>query len=276
MISIIIIQYNRQNLTIQAIESIKRNCRDGYEIILVDNGSKESNLEELRSKFPNISIIANSENEGFGKANNLGAGIASGNILLFLNNDAVVTSDFTSVIENEFTADPSIGIIGPKLLNADLSLQLSYGRLPSLVNEFRTRIISGLFYKNNKIIVRSLIGSYKRRKNVGFVTGAALFIRKEIFERVGGFDTRMFMYFEDSDLCRRIRDNGGKVVYYPGIEMIHLRGASRDNKNTDLLARYYRQSQLIYYKKHRSVLENSLLKGYLRLSKKYPTEECKA
>lgn len=270
MLSIIIVQHNSQSLTIQAIESLRTNLNNSYEIVVVDNCSKEDDPEVIKQKFPEINLIVNDKNYGFGRANNLGVKEARGDILLFLNNDTIIRSDFIEQIKDTLLHNQSIGVIGPKLLNQDLSLQLSHDKLPSFINEFVTKFISKMYYRNIKPIVNFVSKKYNERKYVEFVTGAALFIRKSLFVKIGGFDERMFMYFEDADICKRVWDSGYKVMFMPEIEIIHLRGASWSSNNSNILKKYYRISQLIYYSKHRTKLENQLLKYYLLLTGKYP------
>lgn len=270
MLSIIIVQHNSQILTIQAIESLRANLRNDYEVIVVDNCSKDDDPKVLKEKFPEINLIVNDKNYGFGKANNLGVKEAKGDLILFLNNDTLIKSDFTSLIKDTFLHNQLIGVIGPKLLNKDLSLQLSHSKLPSFFNEFVTKIVSKMFYKNIKPVVSLVSKKYKERKYVAFVTGASLFIRKNLFVKIGGFDERMFMYFEDADLCKRVLDSGYKVLFIPEIEILHLRGASWNNNTLSILKKHYRKSQLVYYSKHRTSLENYLLKYYLQIFGKYP------
>ncbi|MBI1937985.1 MAG: glycosyltransferase family 2 protein [Ignavibacteriales bacterium] len=273
MLSIIIVQYNNQFLTEQCIRSIKEHCSGEYEIILVDNGSSNSNPEKIKSEFPEVKLIVNEKNEGFGKANNLGSKIANGDILLLLNNDTIVTSDFVEKISLIFSADDKLGAIGPQLLNHDGTLQLSWSKLPSFVNEFITKIESDLFYKNNNFVKKNAGRKYQRQRYVDFITAAALFIRKNLYEQINGFDENFFMYFEDSDFCLRIKEAGKKIVYYPDIKIIHLRGASSSKNIESFIKRQYRLSQLYYYQKHKGGLEQLLLKLYLKLSKKYPVEK---
>ncbi|MEW6196926.1 MAG: glycosyltransferase family 2 protein [Bacteroidota bacterium] len=269
MLSIIIVQHNNQNLTIQAIESISSNLSKDYEVIVVDNGSSDNDPNLLYELFPDIKLIVNKVNLGFGKANNIGAERAGGGTLLFLNNDTIIKSDFIEYIDNIFRDESSVGIIGPKLLNEDFSLQLSYDNLPSIINEFVTKFSSKLFYKNFKPVVKLKSRNYSQKKYVEFITGAALFIRKKIFIELGGFDEQIFMYFEDADLCKRVIDYGYKILFVPNIEIVHLRGASWNKNNSGDLKNHYRKSQLFYYTKHRSAFENLLLKYYLLSSGKY-------
>lgn len=268
MISVIIVQYNNSRLTHTAIESFIKHHTCNYEIILVDNGSTEPNAVEFVKDIPNLNLICCDKNLGFGKANNLAVQKSSGDILFFLNNDTVTTSEFITKIEAEFYKDSSIGIIGPKLINADGSLQLSYGKLPSVFVEFADKLFYNLVDKKNKLVLNYLKKKYVKKEFAGWVTGAALFIKKKLFLEMNGFDESFFMYFEDKDLCKRVNDSGKKVVFFPESSLIHLRGASLNEPNREFLNKKYRESQLIYYKKHKTKFEQILLKAYLRISGK--------
>lgn len=268
MISVIIVQYNNSRLTYTAIESFRKFHKGNYEIILVDNGSTEPDAVEFAKDIPGLKLICLDTNLGFGKANNLAAQKSSGDILLFLNNDTVTTSEFLHKIEEEFSSDSSIGIIGPKLFNSDGSLQLSYGKLPSLFVEFTDKLFYSMVDKKNKLALNYLKNRYLEKECTGWVTGAALFIRKNLFSDLNGFDESFFMYFEDKELCKRVIDSGNKVVFSPESSLIHLRGASLNDPNREFLDKKYRESQLIYYKKHKTKLEQILLNSYLRISGK--------
>lgn len=268
MISVIIVQYNNSRLTHTAIKSFRKYHVYNYEIILVDNGSTEQSAVEFAKDIPNLKLICLDKNLGFGKANNLAVQKSLGDILLFLNNDTVTTSEFLSKIETEFSKDSSIGIIGPKVFNPDGSLQLSHGNLPSVLIEFADKLLYSLFDKKNKLLLNYIKKKYTKKELTGWVTGAALFITKKLFLELNGFDESFFMYFEDKDLCKRVNDSGKKVVFFPESSLIHLRGASLNEPNKEFLKKKYRESQLIYYKKHKTNFEQILLRAYLRISGK--------
>jgi GT2 family glycosyltransferase len=135
MTSVILVQHNNIHLTREAIRSFISFHPAGYEFIVVDNGSTDGDLDDLRREFPGLQLIRNNENVGFGVANNQGATVAKGEILFFLNNDTVTTSEMLSAISLEFDRDPQIGVIGPKLLDPDGCFQLSSGELPSFWRE---------------------------------------------------------------------------------------------------------------------------------------------
>jgi GT2 family glycosyltransferase len=268
MISVIIIQYNNSRLTHTAIESFRKYHSCNYEIILVDNGSTEPNAVEFAKNIPNLKLICLDTNLGFGRANNLAVHKSLGDVLLFLNNDTITTSDFISKIETEFYNDSSIGIIGPKLCNSDGSLQLSHGKLPSIFIECADKVIYSLVDKKNKLVTNYLKPQYEKKTSTEWVTGAALFIKKKLFQELNGFDESFFMYFEDKDLCKRVIDSGGRVVFFPESSLIHLRGASLNEPNRKFLNKKYRESQMLYYRKHKTKFEQMLLKAYLKISGK--------
>jgi GT2 family glycosyltransferase len=264
-VSIVILQYNNPQLTVQCIESLKEHCTIPHEIILVDNDSDDPKARNLGKKLRGIRFVQNETNEGFSKGNNTGAAIAEGSILLFLNNDTIAEEDFITPILKVFGGDPSIGIVGPRLLNRDRTLQLSAGKLPSIMNEMKDRAFYRSYEAGKPLTVRRAKTLYSAPREVKWVTGAALFIRRVLFKKLGGFDEGFFMFFEDKDLCHRARLSGAKVLYTPDASLVHLRGASANSATNNV----YRTSQVRYYEKHRGQIEQFLLKGYLRLAKKF-------
>jgi hypothetical protein len=267
MISVIIIQYNNSHLTRNAVESLLKHHKN-LEIILVDNNSTEPDALRFTNEFPNLKIIRCKDNVGFGAANNLAAELATADILLFLNNDVIIISEFIKKIEEEFSKDSKVGIAGPKLFNEDRSLQLSCGRLPSIFTEFIDKFLYNAVDKKNKLFIRYFEKKYSKNGKKGWVTGAALFITKNLFRELNGFDESFFMYFEDKDLCARANSKGRKVLYYSESSLIHLRGGSANKINQNFLDQKYRESQILYYRKHNSKFEQMLLNFYLKLFKK--------
>jgi GT2 family glycosyltransferase len=268
MISVIIVQYNKVALTRQAIRSFKRFHGNEHELIVVDNGSADPTVADLRQEFSDVKVILNEKNLGFGAANNIGAKIAKGELLFFLNNDTITISSFVSAVEQEFRQNPKLGALGLKLLNSDHSFQLSAGHLPTFWREIIDKIFYGLIDRRVEIFQRYVEKCYNHTQTVGWVTGAALFIRKDLFMRIGGFDEAMFMYFEDKDLCLRVAREAAQVLYEPVCSLIHLKGGT--SITNPFIEKVYRLSQLAYYEKHRPAIEQLALRLYLYLTGKYP------
>lgn len=246
--SIIIVNFNTKSLTKNCLDSIFFNCLESdFEIIAVDNNSQDGSIEMLKKDFGDkIKLIANSKNIGFGSANNQAAKIAQGEYLFFLNSDTVVKSDILSPIKQFLSNNKEVGIISPKLLLEDGSEQeRAYGEFPNLFNVVAEK------FKNQKI-------EEIKPFEVDWVSGAALIIRKDIFCEINGFDEKFFMYFEDIDLCKRVKDLGFKAVVYPAAPIAHLCGKSikKFNKRKE----YYYKSQDYFYKKHYGKLKMNLMK----------------
>jgi len=270
MISVIIVQHNNAELTVEAIRTLRQHHADGFETIVVDNGSRAEAKTFLERNAPGVQIISSPENVGFGAANNLAAGSAKGEILLFLNNDTVVTGPILGGVERAFAEDRSLGILGPKLLNPDRTFQLSAGALPTFWREIADKIVYAAVRRKMPRILSALQNRFSLRQKVGWVTGAALFIRSADFQRLGMFDETMFMYFEDKDICKRAHGAALSVIYDPALSLIHLKGGSSSSWTMHELARIYRRSQLRYYAKHRPLFEQMLLKLYLFVTFRYP------
>ncbi len=271
MISVILVQHNNGRMTLDAITSLRRFHAGGFEIIVVDNASTDGSESLLRKEGERIKILQR-PNRGFGAANNMAAAGAQGDVLLFLNNDTLCTGEYVKGVEQGFAADPHMGILGPRLNNTDGTLQLSAGRLPTFWGEIGEKLIYAGERRKSKQVLNAAGKFFSRRREVGWVTGAALFIRRELFRELGGFDERMFMYFEDKDLCARAAMQGARVIFDPQFAMVHLKGGSSPGGMSPSLKREYRKSQLIYYSVHRPAYEQTLLRAYLHMAGRYPDE----
>ncbi len=262
MVSIIIVNFNGLAHTRNALRSILRHSPTS-EAIVVDNCSSDGSASALRSEFPSMVIHAAPRNGGFAFGCNRGAELAKAKYLFFMNNDALLTEDTPSILASYLDANPSCVAVGPRLLNLDGSFQLSLGLEPSISGEWSTRRWQRIS-KHSPEQLSSMIDRRYAKKMVDWITGAALMMRKDVFTEIGGFDESYFMYFEDVDLCRRIRNAGHEVRYNPETSMIHLVGQSA-NKEKTRVSREYRASQLRYYRKHHSGIAVGLLRLYLVL-----------
>jgi N-acetylglucosaminyl-diphospho-decaprenol L-rhamnosyltransferase len=258
MLSIIIVNYLQKDFLKKCVASIHKNlARDSFEVIVVNN-SQQEDLSEIPGKFTSVKIVPN-ENTGFSKANNLGVKNASGEYLLFLNADTEIPADFTNDLLNHFK-NKNYGAIGLRLRFADGSFQNSFGLFPTILNEYKNRKLEIAFRNKNAEVISKREKEYSEIKEVDWVTGAALFIRKDVFEKLLGFDERFFMYYEDIDLCLRLSRAGYKNYYYPFTKIIHHKGEyTRDGFKKESV-KIQAKSQLLYYKLHNSFMQLLLLK----------------
>jgi len=224
-VSIIIVNYNTSSLLKSCIESIYaqvQNC--SYEIIVVDNNSSDNSEEVIRTNFPRVHFIKSPENLGFGKANNLGVNHASGEYLLFLNSDTELINDAISILY-EFIANCSdCGIVGGNLFSRDNLPQHSYAcSLPTSRSElYRFFSRTGEFFSSKN----SWFNHSNAPLKVGYITGADLMISKELFNSLNGFDPDFFMYYEETELTKRLKDLGYSVWSVPQAKIMHLKGGS--------------------------------------------------
>ena len=216
--SFIIVNYQSDKYLAKCISSIKeKGLGVDHEIIVVNNNPANLEVELLGE----IKLINKGKNVGYGAGCNAGAKLAQGEILCFLNPDTEIISENISDIIKKFNENKNIGAIGPKLLMEDGKTQWWCAG-----KDFN---LWQLFKNNLGIIDSKKIWESEKEILTDWVSGAALFVQKEIFDKIGGFDENYFMYAEDMDLCRRIRNAGYKVLYCPEFVVLHRGGKSRDN-----------------------------------------------
>jgi N-acetylglucosaminyl-diphospho-decaprenol L-rhamnosyltransferase len=267
-VSIILVNYNGSSFLDECLNSIEQFADNiSFEVIIVDNCSTDDSIKHIKEKFSSIALICSSINLGFGKANNLAVKHSHGEHLLFLNTDTILTEHTPQILSEYLTQHQDVGAVSPRITFRDGSYQLSCGKLPSLVTELIDKIRYGLDRKWHHAFGSLYNKQYSTTQEIGWLTGACLMIRRDVFEQIGGFDESFFMYFEDKDICKRVHEAGWKVVYYPQTSLIHLLGGSSSSvqKSTNT---YYRDSQLYYYQKHLGKFQTAVLKFYLRLSGK--------
>lgn len=261
MISIIIINYKQKILTEECVRSVYENFKSyPFEVIIVNN-SREESLEQLKSDYPDLSVIEN-ENKGYSQANNSGAKTAAGEYLFFLNADTVIKSDFLKSFTEAFK-DIKFGAAGLKLKNPDGSFQLSFWKENNFFNEIKNKSEEAEFREKNKRFISEKEKEYGRIKEVDWVTGAAMIVRKDNFEKVNGFDEDYFLYYEDADICKKFENIGLKNYFYPGSEIIHFKGENVNSEFQSGTYYYSKESQLKYYCKHNNFFNVLALRIYL-------------
>jgi hypothetical protein len=261
LISILIINYKQKNLLLDCVNSIYGIFKSNpFEVIIINN-SPEENLHALQSEYENLKIIDN-QNLGFAQANNLGAGQSDGNYLLFLNCDTLIKNDFLQDLLEYFRGN-EFGAVGLKMQNLDGSFQISCYEDNTIKGEILNKKTEKEFRNRNISFMQDTGLQYQDVVEVDWVSGAAFFMKKDVFENIGGFDERYFLFYEDADICKRLSDKGYDIYFYPYSKIVHLKG---ENVNEEFESKTYyfsKQSQILYYKLHNNLLERITLRIYL-------------
>lgn len=251
-VSVIIVNYNTRQLLCDCLESIlKKTNGIDYEVIVVDNASKDDSREAVETKFPWVRWIQSSENLGFGKANNLGMKYAKGKYFFFLNSDTILINNALWEFYKFAEANTGYGALGCILCDRNLKACHSYGKFPT-----EARSIKELLAKYIRCLKDKK--QFKPDKtvkpiNVDYITGADLWVPRAVTEEIGGFDPSFFMYFEETDWQLRMKNAGLRRIVIPGPEIIHLEGGSDDSGRklwSETRLRNFYASQKTYQKKH--------------------------
>ena len=267
MLSIIIVNWNVRDLLRECLRSIEDEKGDlSLEIIVVDSASNDDSAAMVRSEFPSVHLIACTENVGFPRGNNIGLQEARGDYLLLLNPDTVIVDDALAVLVSYLQVNPDVGVVGPQLLNPDGSVQSSRRRFPTVTTGFFEStwlegLASGILRRYYALDLPD-----DATADVDWLTGACIMGPRSTYEAVGGMDEGYFMYSEELDWCRRIKESGRRVVYYPAAQVIHHVGKSSEQAVT---ARHinFNRAKLRYFRKYHgrfmaAVLRVFLLAGY--------------
>ena len=253
------INYNTPQLTANCLEAlIALKPMLDLDIIVIDNASCDNSVEILKSKFnKDITIKENNNNLGFATANNQGAKIAKGDFLLFLNNDTIIANDFISPCINTLIKNKQLGAVSPTLLLTDKTPQKSaYGMFPTiwrLVTQM-TKKDPTLKYHNNYAAV-------------DWISGYAFIIEKTIFEKINGWDANFFLYYEDIEICRKLKACSYKVAVCKDAQIIHLGGQSL--KLNSVKTKFFYESQDYYFKKWHGAISSFILKIFRKFYKIY-------
>jgi GT2 family glycosyltransferase len=235
-LSIIIVNWDSIDFTRECLASIGTNVRGlEYEVIVVDNASRDDIGVLCSEMLPSLKLVRSCENLGFAGANNLGVEHSCGEKLLFLNPDTLVLEDAVQKLVSALDSDPELGVVGCRLLNRDYSLQASCVQpFPTIMNQLLTLDwIQKQWPRWSLLGIRSLFDNPDGLSGVEVVSGACLMVRRDIFERLGGFSTDYFLYAEEADLCRRIPSAGWKVCHVGNAQVVHFGGeSSKSNGST--------------------------------------------
>lgn len=266
-VSCIIINYNTAKYTLACVKSIitLEHHLSNYEIIVVDNASAEDDYLWLLKEFkklnlPQLKLFRSKKNVGFGAGNMLGVQISSPcNYYAFINNDTLhVSENSLQRLMNFMDQNETIGIVSPQMLDQDKNFRVTIDHFSSLGREILRRpLLEKLFpktYLNRKV-------RYQKPTKVHYVQGSYMFIRADAFNQIGGFDDNLFLYYEESDVSRRLLKQLNLSTYlFPDLEYIHYKSAS--TKKNILIKIEQKISLLYYIRKHYGFIQYKLLLGY--------------
>ena len=229
LLSVIIVSVDTSKWLKPCLESLQEHeIFESLEVVVVDNGSSDGSADMAREKFPAVKLVRLEKTVGFGTANNIGAAHCTSPILLFLNPDTRLYNNSLKVILLRFEQHPPCGVAGGIVFDGHGELERSVGSFPSLISMGLGRLLRYL------PLVRPILGrfshqhwtGYDKPHRVNWVTGAYLWIRRDVFKKVGGFDERFFMYCEDVDLCYRVGQLGFQCWFFPEAPIVHYGGKS--------------------------------------------------
>ncbi len=250
-LSIIIVNWNVKRLLRDCLMSLQAQLDDTSEIIVVDSASHDDSPQMVRTEFPSVQLIESSTNLGYAKGNNLGVRHARGEYLLLLNPDTVVKPHTLTTLTHHLDSQPTVGVVGPQLLWADGSIQSSRRRLPTVGTLFWESTLLHQWWPHNPHARRYHLADIPpdSAQTVDWLVGAALLIRRTTWTQVGGFDEDFFMYFEETDWCKRCQDAGWAIHYLPTAQIVHYEGKSSEQVAAARTIRFQR-SKLRYTRKH--------------------------
>ena len=266
-LSIIIVSFNTEKITNKCLINLKKNLKKyplNYQVVVVDNGSKDGSIPMLRkiaADWKNLKVVLSNKNLGFGKGNNLGVANSIGKYILYLNSDAIVTNiDFRDLI-NVFETQSDLGALTVKLVLSTGEIDpASHRGFPTIWRSFTYFLGLEKIFKNAPIL-NKIFGGYhlvnlnlKEIHEIDVPTGAFLFTKREIVDKIGGFDKDYFAYGEDIEMAFQIKKLGYKIIYYPLWQALHLKSTSGLKKSDQKIRKktsfHFYNSMKIFYRKH--------------------------
>lgn len=263
-VSIILVSYNTKDLTRNCLNSVYEKTQGvDFEIYVVDNNSQDGSCEMIEQEFPQVKLIKNTENKGFGAANNIAIKQSTSKYVFLLNTDTVLLNNAVKIFYDfmEKPENQKVAVCGGNLYNEDMSHQHSYGNFPSLGRIAFTVLGLNFIFKSyyNKKFNPKGENNNNELKKVDYITGADMFMRKSVLEEVGLFDEDFFLYFEETELTYRMNKAGYKSIIIPDAQIIHLCGLSGEISLEKL--KLFRSSELLYFEKTCNKLIRNLVKA---------------
>ncbi len=265
-LSLVIVSYNTKSLLQACLNSINLQLTPQIEVIVVDNNSSDGSPAMVKNSFPHIQLITNSQNMGYAKANNQGINLVQGQYLLLLNSDTRLQPGALQHLLDFMDHHPQVGIASPKLLHPNGTTQLNGGALPTL----SSLLYWALFLDDIPLLGRFLPSYHRTHPSyfnsthpIGWVSGAAIILRRQTISQIGLLDEKIFMYGEDLDLCFRAHQANWLVYTLAPAEVVHL-GQGSGSSSSALLREF--QGLIYYFSKHHPATSPTLLKIILQLA----------
>jgi hypothetical protein len=251
-LSIVIVSWNAKAFLLECLRSLSSETESRRaEIIVVDNASADGSPAAVRNEFPHVKLLRNPANLGFAKANNIGIRQSVGRFVCLINSDVKVLAGCFDLLLAYLEQNPSVGILGPKILNADMTLQPSCRAFPNLWDSLCRALALDTLFPRSSLFGRYFMGRWPHdsTRRVDVLSGCFWMVRRQAIDHVGLLDEDFFMYAEDKDWCKRFRKAGWDVVYFPEAQAVHYGEGSSANAPV----RFYVEMQranLQYWKKH--------------------------
>ncbi len=260
-VSVIIVSWNTRDILRDCLQSVYAQTHQiRFEVIVVDNASGDGSADMVRREFPEVVLIANTDNRGFAAANNQGLAVAHGRYCLLLNSDTIALDGALDKTTAFADAHPRAAVIGCRVLNADRTLQHSCFMFPSPLNSFLGMLYLNKLFPRSRFFGREAMTWWDRNdvRQVEVVTGCFMFVRREALAQVGAMDERYFMYGEETDWCFRFRRAGWEVLFAPVGEIIHLGGKSTARCSVEMTVQL-RLSILRFVRKNQGLVACALV-----------------
>jgi GT2 family glycosyltransferase len=251
-VSVVIVSWNTKTLLLDALRSFLPFRGVTGEVVVVDNASSDGSAEAVEREFPSARVIRNPVNLGFAGGVNVGLAAAKEPLVCLLNTDTLVVGDALRALVEYAAAHPEAGVVGPRVLNRDGTLQASCFRFPSLLNLFLSATYLYKLFPDSSVMNRERLAGVDltRPTRVDVVSGCCFLVRRAVLEKVGLLDEGYFMYAEETDFCFRARKAGFEVHYAPVGEIVHFGGGSSRLASRKMFLEFRRSLLRFFAKNH--------------------------
>jgi N-acetylglucosaminyl-diphospho-decaprenol L-rhamnosyltransferase len=261
-LAVVVVSFEARQTLLAGLDALRAHASPPVDLVVVDNASTDGSADAVRARHPEALVIANAENVGFARACNQGWRASRAPHVLFLNPDTEVAPGAVETLVGLLETRPAVGAAGPRTRGSDGTIQVSTGPDLTPVAELRQRrLVLGVARRDSRSLAQAE-AVHALEHEPAWVSGSCLVARRTALEEVGGFDERFFLYEEDADLCRRLREARWRVVFTPAAEVTHHLGRSMSKAPRRARVEYHR-SHLLYYRKHNGPLSRAALRVHL-------------